>query len=108
VYLRINGSCYIILALLFIFRQTLQGLGDSLVPTIAGIMELVMRTFAAIILSGFLGFTGVCIASPLAWLGSCVPLTIALVFTTKRLLRESLAEQKQLTQAQTGGAGLTR
>jgi putative MATE family efflux protein len=109
VYLRVNGSCYIILALLFIFRQTLQGLGDSLVPTIAGIMELVMRTFAAIILPGFLGFTGVCIASPLAWLGSCVPLTIALVFTTKRLLRESLAEQKQLSLTQTtGGAGWTR
>jgi putative MATE family efflux protein len=110
VYLRINGSCYIILALLFIFRQTLQGLGDSLVPTIAGIMELVMRTFAALILPGFLGFTGICIASPLAWLGSCVPLTIALVFTTKRLLRKSLAEQKQLShdQAQAGGAGWGR
>jgi putative MATE family efflux protein len=96
IYLRINGSCYFILALLFIFRHTLQGLGDSLVPTVAGIMELVMRIFAAVILPGFLGFTGICIASPLAWLGACVPLAIALAFTTKRLLRESLAEQRQL------------
>lgn len=86
VYLAINGSTYFILALLFIFRYTLQGLGQSLVPTVAGIMELVMRSFAAVILAGIWGFAGACVANPLAWLGSLIPLTIALVFTLKRLL----------------------
>jgi putative MATE family efflux protein len=90
IYLVINGSCYILLSLLFIFRQTLQGLGDSLVPTIAGIMELVMRSFAALLLSSFFGFTGLCFASPLAWLGSCVPLFIAFLLTIKKLTRKSL------------------
>jgi putative MATE family efflux protein len=103
VYLQINGSCYIILALLFIFRQTLQGLGDSLVPTIAGVMELVMRAFAAIILSEFFGFVGICISSPLAWLGSCVPLGIALTITVKKLLRKSMAERKQHTRTSLPG-----
>ncbi|MDR0599776.1 MAG: MATE family efflux transporter [Treponema sp.] len=90
VYLVINGSCYVILALLFIFRQTLQGLGDSLIPTVAGVMELVMRSFAAIILSAPFGFTGLCWASPLAWLGSTVPLVIAFVLKAKKLDREAL------------------
>jgi Na+-driven multidrug efflux pump len=90
-YLIINGSCYLLLSLLFIFRQTLQGLGDSLTPTIAGIMELFMRTFAAIILGRFFGFNGICFASPLAWLGAMIPLTIATVFTMKRLRRQALA-----------------
>ena len=90
-YLIINGACYLLLSMLFIFRQTLQGLGDSLTPTIAGIMELFMRTFAAIILGNIFGFNGICFASPLAWFGAIIPLTIAAVFTMKRLERQSLA-----------------
>jgi putative MATE family efflux protein len=96
VYLRINGLSYVILAWLFISRQTLQGLGNSLVTTIAGVMELVMRIFAAITLSLFFGFTGICFASPLAWLGAVIPLTIVLVLTLKKLDRRSLAEKRQI------------
>ncbi|MDR3303247.1 MAG: MATE family efflux transporter [Treponema sp.] len=85
--LKISGSSYVLLAILFICRQALQGLGDSLVPTIAGIAELLMRTFAAIMLSRWFGFVGLCFASPLAWLGACIPLTIAVYLTLKRLAR---------------------
>jgi putative MATE family efflux protein len=90
-YLIINGGCYVILAMLFIFRQTLQGLGDSITPTIAGVMELFMRTFAAIILGNIFGFNGICFASPLAWIGAMIPLGIAVIFTLKRLNRQALA-----------------
>ena len=81
IYLIVNGSMYWVLALLFLFRYTLQGLGQSVVPTIAGVMELIMRTAAALFLVGALGFVGACIANPMAWIGSCVPLTIAFVWT---------------------------
>jgi len=87
-YLIINGSCYWILSLLFIFRYTLQGLGQSVVPTIAGVMELVMRTLAAIVLCAALGFTGACIANPMAWIGSCVPLAIAFFWTWRGFRRQ--------------------
>jgi putative MATE family efflux protein len=93
----INGSCYSILALLFIFRFSLQGLGNSLFPSIAGIMELVMRSFAALFLTGMLGFTGVCLAGPLAWLGSCIPLTIALFFIMRKLLRKERRDPEEST-----------
>ncbi|MDR1253106.1 MAG: MATE family efflux transporter [Treponema sp.] len=89
-YLIINGACYLFLSLLFIFRQALQGLGDSLTPTVAGIMELVMRTFAAVILGNIFGFNGICFASPLAWLGALIPLTVAVIFTMKRLNRQAM------------------
>lgn len=69
-----NGSMYWILAILFILRYTLQGLGHSVIPTIAGIMELAMRSFAAIFLTGFFGFLGAALASPLAWVGSVLVL----------------------------------
>ncbi len=87
-YLTITGSCYTILGLLFIFRYTLQGLGHSVVPTVAGVLELVMRLFAAIILTYHLGFLGVCAAGPLAWLGACLPLGIAFAVTIRRMVRE--------------------
>ena len=80
-YLIVNGSCYWILSFLFIFRYTLQGLGQSVVPTIAGIMELLMRTAAALFLCGWLGYLGACLANPMAWIGSCVPLAIAFYWT---------------------------
>ena len=80
-YLIVNGVCYWILSLLFIFRYTLQGLGQSVVPTIAGIMELLMRTAAALFLCDWLGYLGACLANPMAWIGSCVPLAIAFYWT---------------------------
>ena len=82
-YLTVNGSCYWILSLLFIFRSALQGLGQSVVPTIAGVMELIMRAAAAIFLVAAWGFLGACWANPLAWLGSAVPLIIAFFFTRR-------------------------
>lgn len=69
-YFNINGSLYWILAVLFILRYTLQGLGQSKIPTIAGMMELLMRSFAAIVLTGMWGYPGAAAASPLAWIGS--------------------------------------
>ena len=83
----INGACYWILSLLFIFRFTLQGLGQSMVPTIAGVMELLMRVVAAVFLVDRLGYVGACMASPLAWLGACIPLAIAFFMTRNELRR---------------------
>jgi len=87
-YLSINGTFYLFLALLFILRFTLQGLGKSTTPTIAGIMELVMRTMAAIFLARWFGFAGACWASPLAWIGAFIPLVIDYLRTMKHLRKE--------------------
>ena len=89
VYLTSNGIFYFLLSLLFIYRYTLQGLGQSFIPTVAGIMELIMRSFAAIILSRPFGFLGVCLSNPLAWLGACIPLIFAYYITIKRIDTEN-------------------
>ena len=80
-----NGLSYWILSLLFIFRFTLQGLGKSFVPTVAGAMELIMRIAAAIFLVNYWGYFGACLANPMAWLGACIPLTIAFFITRKNM-----------------------
>ena len=73
-YLVISGCFYFALALLFIYRFTLQGLGKSFIPTVAGIMELIMRAGGALVLTGAFGFAGACASNPLAWIGACIPL----------------------------------
>ena len=83
----INSCCFWILSLLFIFRFTLQGLGQSFVPTIAGVMELIMRVVAAVFLVDIFGYAGACMASPLAWIGACIPLSVAFFMTRKELRR---------------------
>ena len=85
IYLLLNASLYFLLALLFIFRYTLQGLGKSLFPTIAGVAELLMRTLAALVLANIWGYAGVCLSNPIAWFGALIPLTTAYVLTIRRL-----------------------
>jgi putative MATE family efflux protein len=85
VYLVTTSACYIVLALLFIYRNTLQGLGQSFVPTFAGIMELVMRAIVGLYFVDTLGFWGATIASPAAWFGSCIPLALAYYYTLRRM-----------------------
>jgi Na+-driven multidrug efflux pump len=93
-YLIIMGASFILLAMLFILRETIQGLGDSATATVSGIMELFMRTFAAIILTRHFGFTGLCFANPLAFLGALLPLSISWFLKTKLLNRLELKEQR--------------
>lgn len=84
-YFLTNVSFYSILAVLFIYRHTLQGLGNSLAPTVAGIGELIARIGAASFLSIPLGFLGATISNPLAWFAAFVPLVLA-YRSTKRTL----------------------
>lgn len=84
-YLVISGCFYFALALLFIYRFTLQGLGKSFIPTVAGIMELIMRAVGALVLTGAFGFAGACTSNPLAWIGACVPLAFSYYRTMKKL-----------------------
>ncbi|MBR1885776.1 MAG: MATE family efflux transporter [Schwartzia sp.] len=84
-YLTVNGLCYFVLSLLFIFRFTLQGLGQTAMPTFAGVMELVMRAAAAVFLIDRFGYLGACCANPMAWVGACVPLAVTYAMVRKTL-----------------------
>ncbi len=90
-YFLTNATFYFLLALLFIYRYTLQGFGKSTAPTAAGVMELVSRVIVAVVLSRPLGFLGVSLSSPLAWFGALIPLVFSYYwlkrnFTTKRTM----------------------
>ncbi|MER0123850.1 MATE family efflux transporter [Streptococcus sp. ZJ93] len=84
-YYIINGSCYWILSILFILRSFIQGLGKGFVPTLAGIMELVMRAGVAIVGLIYFGFYGVAAANPAAWIGSVLVLVPSSIILTRKL-----------------------
>jgi Na+-driven multidrug efflux pump len=84
-YLIINGSCYVLHSLLNIFRHSLQGLGNGMVPALSSTMELVMRSFTAFVLIRNFGFLGACFAAPLSWLGAGLPMAVVYIRTMKKL-----------------------
>lgn len=88
-YLVINGGLYVLLSLLFLLRASVQGLGDTLTPTLAGVMELAARAVVGFVLIQHLGWLGVVIAAPLAWLGALIPVTVSWFVQRRRLVRES-------------------
>ena len=61
---------YFCLGQIFIYRNTLQGLGLSMLPMMGAIVELIARCGSAIILAPMWGFIGVCLAEPISWIGS--------------------------------------
>lgn len=83
----INGSTYALLGVLFVVRGALQGLGQALIPTITGVVELGMRIAAAVALGAVLGFGGVALSNPLAWVGAVVILVPAYVRSHRALAR---------------------
>jgi putative MATE family efflux protein len=89
--LAINGATYWLLGILFVVRGALQGLGHTLIPTVTGVIELVMRVGAAVVLGALFGFIGVAASNPLAWLGAVVVLVPAYLVARRRLAEEPVA-----------------
>ena len=98
----VSGLCFTSLGLLFIFRSALQGLGHSGVPTLSGVVELILRSAVALTLVGPLGFLGACIAAPAAWVGALIPLWISWEKRRRELLgwEREAAEMAALRLAQ--------
>lgn len=62
------------LSLIFVYRNSLQGLGDGFFPMLGGVFELVARGAVAFTLAGSFGYAGVCFADPAAWVSALIPL----------------------------------
>lgn len=82
-YYLVNGSFYWLLAILFVTRSTIQGLGNAKIPTLCGFAELFMRAGVAIIGVLLLNYTVIIASNPAAWIGS----TSILIPTTLRMIK---------------------
>ena len=87
-YLNTVSIFYIPLGLIFVYRNTLQGVGESFVPMMAGVAEMVARTVVAFTLPLLLDFVGIALADPAAWIAACVPLMITYYKKINTILKE--------------------
>lgn len=91
-YILAISQCYSGVAVLFVMRNTLQGLGFTYANSIAGIGELFGRLSVAFILTPLLGFEAVCYAGPAAWILADIPLIIIYLIKQRdfrRLIKNS-------------------
>ena len=65
------------LYLLYVYRSALQGMGNTLIPMLSGILEFIMRTGAALMLTKVIGSDGIFWAEILAWIGAAILLGIS-------------------------------
>ncbi len=92
-YILAISQCYSGVAVLFVMRNTLQGLGFTYANSIAGIGEFFGRLSVAFILTPLLGFDAVCYAGPAAWILADIPLIIIYLIKQKQFRNASASEQ---------------
>ncbi len=93
-YILAISQCYSLVAVLFVMRNTLQGLGFTYANSIAGIGELCGRLSIAFILTPAFGFDAVCYAGPAAWLLADIPLIIIYIFKERKFRMLYKAEKQ--------------
>lgn len=86
----VMSSMLLILYMLHIYRNALQGMGDTIIPMISGIVELSMRISVALFLPLLIGETGIYFAEVAAWLGAELILMTAYYIRIKRLKSKEL------------------
>ena len=86
-YILATAQCYSLVAILFVLRNSLQGLGYTYANMIAGAGELVGRIAIAFIFTKIIGFSAVCYAAPAAWLLADIPLAIIYLNKEKKFKR---------------------
>ena len=84
-YLAVMSVCLPILYVLHVIRSTIQGMGNTLLPMLSGVMEFTMRTLTALLLPLALGEIGIFFAEIAAWAGADVVLVISYFVTARKL-----------------------
>ncbi len=87
-YLWISTIFYFFLGQIFIFRNTLQGMGKPLIPLTSSCAELLVRSYAAVYLAVKYGYFGVFYAGPIAWVTAAIVVTLGYLINIKKLKRK--------------------
>lgn len=72
------------LYILYVTRSCIQGMGNSLLPMISSIVQLVMRTGCALLLPALIGESGVFYGEVCAWLGADLLLAFSYFYCMRK------------------------
>lgn len=88
-YLVIMSVLLFVLYLLHLYRSALQGMGDTVMPMVSGIFELVMRVGCALVLPIWMGENGIFYAEVAAWTGAVAVLVPSYYIRLKKVVQGS-------------------
>ena len=86
-YLSIMSAGLPVLYVLHVVRSAIQGMGNTALPMVSGVVEFIMRTATALYLPLAVGEVGIFFAEPAAWLGADVVLAASYFAVARRRLR---------------------
>lgn len=92
VYFRTVFWCYPFLGSIFLYRNTLQGMGYGLVPMLGGVFELAARSAIVMTVAGRASFAGVCLSDPAAWIAALIPLVPYYIYTMRKWEKKNITE----------------
>jgi Na+-driven multidrug efflux pump len=81
-YLKISAIFFVFVSVIFVFRNTLQGMGYPNIPILSAISELLARSIVAFTLPNYIGYLGVCFANPISWIFAS---SILMYFSYKKI-----------------------
>jgi len=80
----VQSACYPFVAIIYVYRNVIQGMGKSALTVWGGVLELIGRCISSILLVYLWGFWGVCFSHPLAWVFAAIFFLIAYAVTIKQ------------------------
>lgn len=92
-YLLFQSGCYLFLGVIYVFRNSLQGMGKSGVTMFAGVTELAGRALTAFVFVRLWGYTGFCVSNATAWLFADIFLVITF-FVNSHMRKHGRHKQK--------------
>ncbi len=87
-YINMGSYFYPILAVLFVLRNSIQGVGYSMTAMTTGVFELVARAGMGFGFVNRLGYDAVCVANPVAWATADLFLIPAYIFVMKQVKKK--------------------
>lgn len=73
-YLRIDSILYVLVAIIFVQRHSMQGVGDTVTPLVSSGIEMIGKIILAYTLVPALGYFGVILVEPIVWIFMIIPL----------------------------------
>lgn len=75
-YLKVNTIFYFVPSVICLFRNAMQGFGDSKTPVFSSALELLTKVAAAFLLAPAIGYWGIIVSEPIAWFIMVIPLVV--------------------------------
>lgn len=78
-YLKVNTAFYFVPAVICLFRNSMQGFGDSKTPVFSSSLELIGKIAIAFLLAPAIGYAGIIVAEPIVWFVMVIPLIVGML-----------------------------